>query len=331
MFRKSPPANFQSCSEMFKFFLMEQLTALIRKLTQEAGFEKSGITQASMPGKSHLLTEWLRWGYHGDMDWMKRYQHLRQNVEELFPGARSVVCVAQNYFMVGKHASDPAIGKISRYAWGRDYHKVIPKKLKNILRRLKEFDPGIKGRVCVDTAPFMDKLWAEKAGIGWQGKHTNLITRDYGSWVFLGAMILNRDLIYDTPAVDHCGSCSACLQACPTNALIEPGILDATRCIAYLTIEMRERVIPEHIGPSLHNYIFGCDICQEVCPWNKFQRPTSSRDYLPRSENLNPSLEDLSQIDEEEFNRRFNGTPVKRAGWKKFTTNVDTVRKVNQH
>jgi epoxyqueuosine reductase len=316
---------------MFKFFSMKELTALIRTLTHEAGFEKTGITQASMPEKSSLLTEWLQAGYHGEMSWMKRYQHLRQNIKEFFPEARSVVCVAQNYFVPGKHGSDPAAGKISRYAWGRDYHKVIPKKLKDILKKLKEFDPEINGRVCVDTAPFMDKLWAEKAGIGWQGKHTNLITRDYGSWVFLGALILNRDLICDTPALDHCGTCSACIQACPTQALTEPGILDATRCIAYLTIEMREHEIPEHLSPDLQNYIFGCDICQEVCPWSKFQRPTAFSNYQPRSENLNPGLEDLAQIGEEEFNHRFNGTPVKRAGWKKFVANVNTVRKANQN
>ncbi len=309
---------------------MESLTHTIRRLALAAGFEKIGITDATMPEKVQLLHAWLDAGYHGDMGWMERHRHLRTDIEEFFPGARSVISVAHNYYTNTRHPSDPSAGKISRYAWGRDYHKIIPGKLNAILKEIQRIDPQIAGRVCVDTAPFMDKLWAEKAGIGWQGKHTNLITREYGSWVFLGALIINKELVYDHPAADRCGSCTACIQACPTKAIMAPYQLDATRCIAYLTIEMRNRDIPDRYGPQMDNYIFGCDICQEVCPWNKFQKPTKCADYLPKSGNHWLNLKDMADITEEDFNERFKGTPLKRTGWMKFVANVKTVLKAQK-
>ena len=304
---------------------MKKLTQTVRKMALDAGFEKVGITSATMPDKSGFLDTWLNAGYHGDMVWMEKHRQLRLDVNQLFPGARSVIAVAQNYYTPHKHSVDIKIAKISRYAWGRDYHKILPRKLKNILADLQKMDPEINGRVCVDTAPFMDKLWAEKAGIGWQGKHTNLITREYGSWIFLGALIINKELIYDPPATDRCGSCSACIQACPTDAIIAPYQLDARKCIAYLTIEMRQHDIPGYLGKVMENYIFGCDICQEVCPWNKFQRASKSGDYAPREGNLYPRLDDLAGISENEFNERFKGTPIKRTGWRKLVMNINTI------
>ena len=304
---------------------MLELTRTIRKLASDAGFDKIGITSATMPEKSILLNKWLDAGYHGDMSWMTRYRVLRTDIEKFVPGALSVISVVHNYYTNRQHSSDPQVGKISRYAWGRDYHKVIRRKLKLILKEIQQIDPEIKGRVCVDTAPFMDKLWAEKAGLGWQGKHTNLITREFGSWVYIGALIINRQLIYDSSATDHCGSCTACIQACPTKAIVAPYILDANRCISYLTIEMRDKIIPDQYCTELQNYIFGCDICQEVCPWNKFQTHTQCEDYLPREENLAAGLHELAVLSEEEFKERFKGTSLKRAGWAKFISNVMTV------
>jgi len=304
---------------------MIELTHTIRQLAFDAGFDKIGITSATMPDKSILLNKWLDAGYHGDMSWMTRYRVMRTDIEKFVPGALSVISVVHNYYTNRKHSADPQVGKISRYAWGRDYHKVIRKKLKLILKKIQQIDPEIKGRICVDTAPFMDKLWAEKAGLGWQGKHTNLITREFGSWVFIGALIINRQLIYDSSATDRCGRCTACIQACPTNAIVAPYILDANRCISYLTIEMRDKIIPDQYCTELRNYIFGCDICQEVCPWNKFQKHTRCEDYLPREENLSVRLHELSALSEKEFKERFKGTPLKRTGWEKFISNVMTV------
>ncbi len=304
---------------------MNELTRTIRQLAFDCGFDKIGITSATMPDKSILLYKWLDAGYHGDMSWMARYRLLRTDIEKFVPGALSVISVAHNYYTNRKHSSNPQVGKISRYAWGRDYHKVILQKLKFILKNIQLMDPDINGRVCVDTAPFMDKVWAEKAGIGWQGKHTNLITREFGSWVFLGALIINRELSYDAPATDRCGNCTACIQACPTNAIVAPYLLDANKCISYLTIEMRDKVIPDQYCTDLQNYIFGCDICQEVCPWNRFQKYTRCEDYLPREENLSASLRDLAVLSEKEFNERFTGTPLIRTGWKKFISNVKAV------
>jgi epoxyqueuosine reductase len=204
----------------------------------------------------------------------------------------------------------------------------MKKKLKQLLKVIQEEDNTISGRICVDTAPMQDKLWAVEAGIGWQAKNTNIINRDYGSWIFLGELVLNSELEYDKPIEDYCGHCKACIEACPTEALI-PYKLDATKCISYLTIEMWDQPVPEQYHDKMENWIFGCDICQDVCPWNRFQKETVHADFQPGPGNVTPELKELQNLSEAEFKKRFKKSPVYRAKWKNFIRNVKTVIKVN--
>ena len=196
------------------------------------------------------------------------------------------------------------------------------KKLKQILIEIKKIDKSIEGRICVDTAPSMDKLWAERSGIGWQGKHTNIISKEFGSWIFLGELILNIELEYDSPIEDYCGTCTDCIDACPTDAIVEPYLLDAGKCISYLTIEYWNKPIPKELDKKLENWIFGCDICQDVCPWNRFQKTTSEKRYMPKDDNVNPKLNEIAKLSQIEFKKRFKNTPVLRTGWKNFIRNV---------
>ena len=294
----------------------------IKQLALDAGFEKVGVSSADQPDKSTHLDNWLKQNYHGTMTWMATHKEKRMDIKQLYPDARSVVSVAHNYYAPEKREQSSMVAKISRYAWGQDYHKIIKKKLKNLLKEIKALDQDIDGRICVDTAPIMEKLWAQTSGIGWQGKHTNLITKEYGSWVFLGEIILNKEFDYDLPATDMCGSCSRCIEACPTRAIIAPYQLDATRCIAYLTIEYWDQPIPKEFSGKFEQFVFGCDICQEVCPWNRFKQDTAHAEYHPAKENTNPQFDDLLKLTEPEFRQRFKKSPVMRTGWKNFIRNL---------
>ncbi|MBN1407922.1 MAG: tRNA epoxyqueuosine(34) reductase QueG [Calditrichaceae bacterium] len=303
-----------------------QLTQLIKEQTIAAGFHKVGIAAAKSLEKSTYLEKWLKLNRHGAMSWMANNLDKRKDVTKLYPDAQSVISVGHNYYTRHRHSNDPAKGKISRYAWGKDYHKIIKKKLKNLFKEIQKMDPTIEGRIFVDTAPIQDKLWAEAGGIGWQGKNTNIITRDMGSWIFLGEIIINKELEYDQPAIDYCGDCSACIDACPTKAL-EPYKLDATKCLSYLTIEYWDQPIPEKYAVKMHNWIFGCDICQDVCPWNKFAVETDEEAYQPGEGNAAPDLDELNQLSEDQFKKRFGKSPVYRAKYKNFMRNVRTVIK----
>lgn len=294
---------------------MTLTAAKIKSILLDHGFDKVGITAAeALPGADHL-ERWLENGFHGTMDWMERWQEKRRDVLQLAPWAKSVVSVAQNYYTPQKHSAEKQTAKISRYAWGQDYHKIIKKKLKQALVEMKEADPQLEGRLCVDTAPIMDKLWAQKAGIGWQGKHTNIITREMGSWVFLGELILNMAFEYDLPATDHCGSCTACIEACPTDAIVEPYVLDGSRCISYLTIEYRGKELPDEFKGKMDNWAFGCDICQDVCPWNRFAVETAEQRYQPEDGNVTPAISELENLSAADFKKRFKKSPVSRTGW----------------
>jgi len=306
-----------------------KLTETIKKIILNSGFHKVGISDATIQPKSSFLESWLDNKYHGDMKWMENYKDKRLDIQKLFPGAKSVISVAHNYYTPEKHSDSQEHGKISRYAWGEDYHSIIKKKLKNALNEIKKLNNNINGQICVDSAPAMDKLWAEKSGIGWQGKHTNIISKEYGSWIFLGELILNTELDYDPPMEDFCGTCTACINACPTNAIIEPYVLDANKCISYLTIEYWNKPIPEEFSGKMKNWIFGCDICQDVCPWNKFQKPTDEKRYFPKEKNVNPELKELAGMTEEEYKKKFNKSPVSRPGWKNFIRNVEASLNIN--
>jgi epoxyqueuosine reductase len=277
------------------------------------GFNKVGIVGAqSLADEGRRLKEWLALGYHGEMGWMARDVEKRISPLEIFPQARSVVVVALNYFTPQQHHQDPATGKVSRYAWGDDYHDVVKEKLTSLLAWIREQEPSAEGKVCVDIQPVMDKAWAVRAGLGWLGKHSNVITPEHGSWVFIGELLLNLELDHDTERIeDHCGTCTLCIDACPTAAITEPYVVDSNKCISYVTIELRAPELPREI--DLSGWLYGCDICQDVCPWNRFEETTSETRFAPREGNVNAELDDILELTPETYAARFRGSAMKRA------------------
>ena len=288
------------------------LTEKIKSKALEIGFHKVGIAKAEeLTIEAEHLKDWLGRGYHASMQWVARNLEKRIDPRKIVPNAQSVICVAVNYYTPTVHDPDTEEGKISRYAWGDDYHIHVTKRIQMLFDCIKQLAPESDGRYYVDTGPMMDKVWTARAGLGWQGKHTNLITKEYGSWVFLGEIITTLKLNYDTPMEDFCGTCTACVDACPTDAIREPYIVDSNKCISYLTIEHRGE-IAESLGKNFEQWIYGCDICQDVCPWNRFQQETEHQEFLPREWNVNPKMEELTKISQEEFARRYKNSPIKR-------------------
>lgn len=291
----------------------KELTDRIRAQAAALGLDKVGIAPAAPLERERVrLHEWLTRGYQATMRWMVKEPERRSDPRELVPGARSVISVAVNYYHPAVRPDDARFGKISRYAWGEDYHRHLTAGIQTLFDGISQWEPGSSGRYYVDTGPVMEKAWAARAGIGWQGKHTNVITREFGSWVFLGEIITTAELEYDAPAEDLCGSCTACLDACPTGAFPEPYVLDAGRCISYLTIEHRGE-IARSLGERFDRWIYGCDICQDVCPWNRFQKETRHPEYHPREGGVAPVLEEILSLTQEQFSARFRRSPVKRA------------------
>jgi epoxyqueuosine reductase len=247
------------------------------------------------------------------MAWMAREPEKRVDPSAIFPAARSMVVVALNYYTPHEHEQLPDAGKISRYAWGDDYHDVLKEKLSELLIWIKTESPEADGKICVDTAPVMDKAWAVRAGLGWLGKHSNVITKEYGSWVFLGEILLNLELEYDDePVDDHCGSCTACLDACPTQAIVEPYVVDSNACLSYATIELRTPELPGDISSNLNGWLYGCDICQDVCPWNRFEKPTSETRFEPRNAETALGVDQVLEMSQEDFSARFRRSAMKR-------------------
>lgn len=292
-----------------------QLKTTIKTKAKEIGFHKVGIANA-IPNAEQLkavehLRNWLAMGYQADMAWMASPK--REDPRTLMPEVRSLICVALNYYTPHEHSNDPQTAKISRYGWGRDYHKVMGKKLKALSLWLKEQDATIQTRYYVDTAPIQDKVWAQRAGIGWIAKNGNVITREYGSWVFLGEILTNLELEPDKPHTQHCGTCTRCLEACPTNAITKPFVVDANKCIAYHTIENRAEQLPSEIVNNLSGWVAGCDICQDVCPWNqRFAQKTDVGDFQPYPNNLAPQLSDLAEMTESEWDQQFRASALRR-------------------
>lgn len=306
--------------------LMASAAEKIKAKALELGFTKVGIARAEeLTEEGSRLREWLARGYHGSMEWMTRNVEKRTDPRLIVPDARSVICVAMNYYTPFQHSSGPTVGKISRYAWGDDYHDILIEKLKTLWSWMEQEFPEAEGRYYVDTGPVMDKVWAQRAGIGWIAKHTNLITQEVGSWVFLGELITTLELEYDTPATDHCGSCTLCIEACPTGAIVEPYVVDSNRCISYLTIEHRGDIDNE-LGRLFQNWIYGCDICQDVCPWNrKFAAETQEPRFFPRSWNIAPELDTWREMTQEEFAARFRHSPIKRTKAEGLKRNINAV------
>ena len=300
-------------------------TQRIKMKAVELGFTRIGIARAELLNEEeNHLREWFARGYHALMQWLERDIEKRIDVTKVLPNAKSVICVTLNYYSPSRHSENPNLGKISRYAWGDDYHAVLTQRLEKLYEFLKSEIPGVEGKIYVDTGPVMDKAWAVRAGIGWLGKHTNVITREFGSWVFLGEILIDAELEYDTPMLDYCGNCTACLDACPTQAIVQPYVLDANKCISYLTIEHRSE-LPKEIVSNFQNWVYGCDICQEVCPWNRFQKETEEPAFQPRSENIAPRLAELAEMTHEEFSRRFKKSPMKRTKHSGLTRNAKAV------
>jgi len=305
---------------------MSTLTQRIHQHANELGFELVGITPAAQSETIGRYRQWIENGYAGKMDYLERHLPLKVDVRQLLTEAKSVISLAMNYYTLDPPkalAEDPARGQISRYAWGDDYHEVIRQRLSELVDFIKKTaETELKARVCVDTAPLIEREYAQKAGIGWIGKNTNLIHWRSGSWYFLAEVLINIDLESDTdPLRGSCGTCTRCIEACPTDAIIEPNLLDSRLCISYLTIELKES-IPQALRPKIGNLIFGCDICQEVCPWNSKAVPTDEPAFQPRDGNLTPKLLSLIGMTQQEFSRRFKGSPIKRTKRRGFLRNV---------
>jgi epoxyqueuosine reductase len=294
------------------------VTSITEKICNKAleiGFHKAGVARAEpLREEGARLEEWLEKGFHGEMAWLEREPEKRSDPSLIFPGAKSMIVVALNYYTPHEHENVPQKGKISRYSWGDDYHDVVKQKLRELLEWIKAEVPGADGKVCVDTAPVMDKAWAVRAGLGWLGKHSNVITTDYGSWIFIGEIIVNFELDYGDEVVpDHCGSCTACLDACPTQAIVAPFLVDSKACLSYATIELRSSGFSPEISENLEGWLYGCDICQDVCPWNRFQKPTEEAGFEPRKGETSIDLDEILSLSPENYAERFRRTAIKRA------------------
>lgn len=298
----------------------DQATRFLKDKAIELGFLDVGIARVEpLDAERDRLNEWLNKGYQGTMSYMENHLEKRLDVGKLVPGAKSVVVLLYNYYP-DTQLSTEGNYKISRYAYGRDYHKVIRKKLKNLFAELNENIGMISGRYFVDSAPVMERVWANKAGLGWIGKNTLLLNKEKGSYFFIAEMILDITLEYDNPVMDHCGTCTACLDACPTDALSQYQ-LDSNKCISYLTIEHKGEIDSSFEGKT-KDWIFGCDICQEVCPWNRFSKTHSEPEFNPSIALNDMNKEEWESLDEDKFEQLFKGSAVKRTGFEGLKRNI---------
>ncbi len=278
------------------------------------------------------LTEWLRQGYHGTMAWMTRDPARRSDPQLVLPGCRSMISVGMNYYTDNRANEQSGMGRIARYAWGKDYHTVMTQRLAQLEEKIVALAPDITTKAYVDTGPIMEKAWAQQAGIGWIGKHSNLVSAESGSWLLLGEILTTLDLEPDEPATDLCGSCTLCIQACPTGAIVEPYVVDARLCISYLTIELRgsREVISDELATQMGNRIFGCDDCLDICPFNLRADATNEPAFTPTPLTLAPNLQTLSQISQESFSATFKESPLKRAKLSGLLRNVSIAQENQQ-
>ncbi|MFO7525169.1 MAG: tRNA epoxyqueuosine(34) reductase QueG [Ignavibacteriaceae bacterium] len=313
---------------------MKKLTnQIVTSLSKEFGFDLVGFAKAApLSEEAQKLELWLDKGYQAAMGYMEKNVHKRKDVKEILPEAKSVISLAVNYYTDHQYSNEKSkgktclpAGKVSRYAWGKDYHLILWEMLADFEAKLLELEPELKTLSYVDTGPVMDKVWAVKAGLGWMGKHTNVINKEIGSWIFLANIITNYEFEYSEIITDHCGSCTACIDACPTNAIVEEYVVDSNKCISFLTIENKGEINPEFKG-KFDNWIFGCDICQDVCPWNiKFAEETSIKEFHPVEGRTEFEVEEIIDMNEDEFKEKFSLSPVKRTKLKGLKRNAEFI------
>lgn len=298
-----------------------------KKIKTEAkrlGFLSCGISQAGfLEEEAPRLENWLQNGMHGQMQYMENHFDKRLDPTKLVDDAKSVVSLLLNYYPENKQNSDAY--KISKYAYGKDYHFVIKDKLKSLMSFIQEEIGEVHGRAFVDSAPVLDKAWAAKSGLGWIGKHTNLLTQQVGSFYFIAELILDLELDYDNPTTDHCGTCTACIDACPTDAIVQPYVVDGSKCISYFTIELKD-AIPTEFKDKMDHWMFGCDVCQDVCPWNRFSKPHQEPLFQPHPELLHMSKGDWEEITEEVFRELFRKSAVKRTKYEGLKRNIQFLK-----
>lgn len=295
---------------------------LIKKLANDHGFLDCGLSKAEfLEDEAPRLESWLTKGMQGKMSYMENHFDMRLNPTILVPGAKTVVSLLFNYYSEKKQ-QDPLAPKISMYAYGTDYHFVVKDRLKALVQDLQKQLGDFNARVFVDSAPILEKTWAVKSGLGWMGKHGNILSKKKGSFFFLAEIICDLETIPDSPVQDHCGTCTKCIDACPTEAIESPYIVNGSKCISYATIELKDEIIPSEFKGKMDNWMFGCDICQQVCPWNRFSTPHSVKEFEPKEELLQMSKTDWEEITEEVFQKLFKNTPVKRTKYEGLQRNI---------
>ena len=297
---------------------------LIKRLAKQIGFSSCGISRARfLHEEEKNFEDWLKQGYQGTMSYLERNFDKRLDPTKLVPGAKSIISLTFNYFPTKKKFNDNSF-LISKYAYGKDYHIIIKDKLKELFSQMKKEVGDIEGRVFVDSAPIHERAWAKISGLGWIGKNSLLLNKKMGSYFFLAELICDLDLEYDSTVSDHCGTCTKCIDACPTDAITQAQVVDANRCISYLTIENKNE-IPKELSKSFNNYIFGCDICQDVCPWNRFSTSHNEKEFLPKEEFSKMSKKDWQELTHETFNKIFKNSAVKRAKFQGLKRNIKAV------
>lgn len=299
-----------------------QNTTQVKSLAKKYGFDFCGIAKATpLPEDARRLEKWLLQGKHGAMQYMENHFELRINPQQLFPGAKSVITLLKNYYPTEYQKERSP--KISKYAWGEDYHEVIRSQLKDFLQQIKLELGDIHGRGFVDSAPVLERTWAVKSGLGWIGKNGNLITKTQGSFLFIATLIVDVELVYDDPFTkDYCGTCTKCIDYCPTDAIEPNKVINGSKCISYFTIELKEALIPESMKHKFNDWMFGCDICQDICPWNRFSKPHQEPAFQPLPEILNFSTSEWEEMTEETFKNIFRNSPLKRSKYSGIKRNL---------
>ncbi|MDO5988331.1 tRNA epoxyqueuosine(34) reductase QueG [Flavivirga amylovorans] len=305
--------------------LKTKYTNLIKTEAKRLGFLSCGISKAQfLEEEAPRLEKWLNKNMNGQMQYMENHFDKRLDPTKLVEGSKSVVSLLLNYYP-SELQEDKTAPKISKYAYGSDYHFIIKDKLKSLLNFIQEEIGEVDGRAFVDSAPVLDKAWAAKSGLGWIGKHSNLITQQIGSFYFIAELIIDLDLEYDSPTTDHCGTCTACIDACPTQAITEPYVVDGSKCISYFTIELKENIPTEFKG-QFDDWMFGCDVCQDVCPWNRFSKPHSEPLFNPHPELLSMTKKDWEEITEDTFKKVFQKSAVKRTKFSGLKRNINFLK-----